>query len=674
MMRCRVAVSALVPAVALAGLVLAQEPTVNIARHVANGNVSADLELLKEEETVSVASRYEQPISQAPSNVYVITDEDIRHSGATDIPTILRRVPGLEVMQMNGADFNVSVRGNNQTGANKILVMVDGRSIYNDVQGTVNWKLLPVTLPEIKRIEILKGPASAVWGFNAFDGVINIITKSPEELRGTTLQVGGGNFGTISTSAIHAGTIDKFGYRLSIGHNQNADWTNRNALGFRDSLVNVLTTYALSDNSQITLAGGVVDSNAFNSILNQDVTSPLRPTQAYGSATYERPNFLIRAFWNLYDSNSLVRFNPALAPFLSYRSRDGSQEGIHVGNTYNLDVQHAFELSSNNRVTYGANYRYNTLSSNSTSRYSTENRFGVFVQDEWNLARPLTLIAGVRYDLDSFIRPTASPRVALVYNISSEHTLRISASVAYRPPTLLEKRSDVLVLTNAPLPPTTSSVLGGSNLSPEQIISYEAGYQGWYLKHRVRLRADVFVNHISDLISVTNQSNTLATYTNDPGSSDIYGAEAGIEWLATSWLSGFANYSYQDIRQDSSGRTRRGGPHNKFNLGIRGEWDNGLSAEAIYHYYGSAMYPPGASFTTIAQAGLATLPDPLVGSYNRLNMRAAYRFWTQKAAAGYQREAEMAASVFNALDDKAREYPLGEEIGRRIMGWLTLRF
>ena len=94
-----------------------------------------ELQLIKEEETVSIASRYEQPISQAPSNVHVITDEDIRHSGATDIPTILRRIPGIEVMQMSGADFNVSARGNNQPFANKMLVLVDGRSIYIDEIG-----------------------------------------------------------------------------------------------------------------------------------------------------------------------------------------------------------------------------------------------------------------------------------------------------------------------------------------------------------------------------------------------------------------------------------------------------------------------------------------------------------------------------------------------------------
>ena len=117
-----------------------------------------ELQLIKEEETVSIASRHEQPISKAPANVYVITDEDIRHSGAADLPTVLRRIPGLEVTQMTGADFNVSARGNNQLFSNKMLVMVDGRSIYTDSQGGVFWKMIPVTLPEIKRIEVLKGP------------------------------------------------------------------------------------------------------------------------------------------------------------------------------------------------------------------------------------------------------------------------------------------------------------------------------------------------------------------------------------------------------------------------------------------------------------------------------------------------------------------------------------
>src|SRR5205823_9928219 len=206
------------------------------------------LEVL-EDQQVSIADLHDVPISEASGNVYVITDEDIRHSGATDIPTLLRRIPGIEVMQMTGADFNVSVRGNNQQAANTLLVLVDGRSIYEDAFGSVFWALLPVTLPEIKRIEVLKGPASAIYGFNAFDGVVNIITKSPEEMKGNTngtlLQFGGGEFGTIRSAAIQAGTVDKFGYRLSLGHDQNQKWSDRNSLALRANKFNVQSEYAL---------------------------------------------------------------------------------------------------------------------------------------------------------------------------------------------------------------------------------------------------------------------------------------------------------------------------------------------------------------------------------------------------------------------------------------------
>ena len=633
-----------------------------------------ELELIKEEESVGIASRHEQRISDAPGNVYVITDDDIRSSGVTDLPTILRSIPGMEVMQMNGADFNVSVRGDIQPAANKLLVMVDGRSIYIDAQGIVLWKLLPVTLPEIKRIEVLKGPASVLYGFNAFDGVINIITKSPEEMKGTTLQFGGGNVGTLTASAIQAGNVDKFGYRLSIGTNQNADWTNRNALAFRDYLFNIKTEYAISSLSKLTVSGGLVDSNRWDGPLQQDTVVALKPSQGYTHLTYQHSDLVINAFWNRFDAPSIQQFNPAVAPFQTITGVNGSQASPTLADTYNLDVQHGLNFGSVNRLTYGVNYRYNTLSSDFIAQDSHENRLGLYIQDEWKLVKPLSLVAGIRSDLDTFINPTYSPRVALVYNPIQEHTFRLSGSVAYRPPTLFERNANLLLSTKAPLPPTTSSIVGGSGPSPEEIVSYEAEYQGWYFKHRLRARTAVFYNHISDLIIARSISPTLVTLHNDPGSADIYGTEIGAEFLVTRWLSALANYSYQSIHQTFTGSIQRAGPHNRFNVGLRGEWDNGLNAEAFYQYYGSVIYPPGGSSNSLAQVGLTTLPNPTVGSYNLLNLRGGYRFWQQKTEAGYMREAEVAVSVFNALNDEHNEYPFGETIGRRFMAWLTLRY
>jgi iron complex outermembrane receptor protein len=157
------------------------------------------------------------------------------------------------------------------------------------------------------------------------------------------------------------------------------------------------------------------------------------------------------------------------------------------------------------------------------------------------------------------------------------------------------------------------------------------------------------------------------------GEADIYGGEAGVEFLATRWLIGFANYSYQEIGQTFAGQAQRGAPRSKINVGLRGEWDNGFSSEVAYHYYGAVTYPINAAFSAFEPFGVIPT-NPRVGSYNLLNLRAGYRFWQQRAAAGYLREAEVAVSAFNALNDRHKEYPLGDTIGSRIMGWLTVKF
>lgn len=638
-----------------------------------------DLELLKEEETVSIASRYEQPISQAPSNVYVVTDEDIRQSGATDLPTVLRRIPGLEVMQMTGGDFNVSARGGNQPFANKMLVMVDGRSIYLDVQGIVYWKSIPVTLPEIKRIEVLKGPAAAMYGFNAFDGVINIITKSPEEMKGTTLQFGGGELGTISSAAVHAGTVGKFGYRLSVGRDQTQQWGNHDALAFRSHKFNVQTDYALSAVSKLQISGGLIETNRYDGQVGEITSNSVRPSFGYANVLYERGALLVRAWWSGYTDDATINPTSQLFNLIRITDRNGASTNPFSANTYNVDVQHAADLWSTNRLLYGINYRHNSLSSSATDQFSREDRLGLFIQDEWRPTAALTVVAGVRYDLHTQINGTWSPRLAILYQPIEGHTFHLSGSAAYRPPTLFESHQDQRVLSPNPFAPPgflTVPVTGSTGLAPEQITSYEAGYQGWYWKHRLRVRADLFFNHVSDLIGSRITSTGASTFVNDAGTADIYGGEAGIEFLASRWLSGFANYAYEEIGQSFTGTVRRGAPRSKVNAGLRTEWENGLSGEITYYYVGAATYPLAQSFTSLAAfpgAGIV-VPSDRVGSYNLLNLRAGYRFWQQKAAAGYMRDAELAVSVFNALNDEHKEHPLGDLIGRRVMGWLTLRF
>jgi iron complex outermembrane receptor protein len=641
-----------------------------------------ELELIREEETVSIAARQEQPISEAPANVYVITDEDIRQSGATDIPTVLRRIPGIEVMQVTGADFNVSARGDNQLRANKMLVLLDGRSIYLDDQGGVFWKVLPISLLEIKRIEVLKGPASVLYGFNAFDGVINIITKSGEQMKGATLQVAGGEFGTFTTSAIYGGKSGKLDYRLSAGQDQNQKWRDRNSLAFRQYRFNAQGEYALTGQSRLLFSGGVADANHFDGPLVDHIAVTHQPAlHNYVNVGYERPNFFLRAFWNRWDLDALVTPNNInnrnVSQFVRFSDPGGNNPFDRtIWNSYNVEGQHALDLWFRNRLSYGFNYRHNAFDSNFlTPEFVREDRLGFYIQDEWRATQTLTAVAGVRYDLDTFINPTVSPRVALVYTPIPDHSFRIGLSVGYRPPTVFETNTISLGIVTLPfLPsPIIRSLDGSNNLNPEKIISYDASYQGWYLKHRLNLRAALFFNHISDLIGQFQVSPTSFSFLNQ-GQADIYGGEASLEALITRWLTGFASFSYQEIGQTlpATSTLQRGGPRFKYNIGLRGDWDNGINGEIGYYYVGQATYPLSPNLIAFSNLpGGIPPPSTLVGSYNLLNIRAAYRFWEQKKE---KREAEVAVTAFNSLNDRHREHPVGDVIGSRVMGWLTIRF
>jgi iron complex outermembrane receptor protein len=577
-------------------------------------------------------------------------------------------------MQVTGAEFNVSVRGNNQPVANKLLVLIDGRSIYEDAYGSVFWTTLPITLPEIKRIEVLKGPAAALYGFNAFDGVINIITKSSSEMKGTTLQLGGGELGTIRAAAIQAGSYDKLGYRLSIGHDQNQQWRNRDALALRQTKVNVQTEYALSSDSRFVFQGGYLGNNRFDGQVFETIAETSTGIDSgYLNALYERPNFFIRAWWQYWGHENEESVFPTLQRFFTIIDRTGNPNQDRHRNTYNVDMQHTLPFGRTHRLTYGANLRYTRFNSNFVlGDAAREDRLGFYVQEEWRPVKQIIATAGVRFDMHSQINPTYSPRVSLVYQPAENHSFRVSGSMAYRPPTLyetfIESHSRLFLFGCPPNCVGIPNVLVGSkNLKPEKIISYDAEYQGWYFKHRLQTRAAIFYNQLSDLISFNIPSPTNSS------KADIYGGEAGLEFLLTEWLSGFANFSYEEIGQSLTGTTKRGAPRFKYNAGLRGELENGLNGELSLYYVSSAVYPIAPFFTTAQNLPLGSppgsgppAPNTRVDSYTLLNIRVAYLFWHRKA--------EVAFAAFNSLNDKHKEHPLGDTIGSRVMGWLTLKY
>ncbi|MDP8214719.1 MAG: TonB-dependent receptor plug domain-containing protein [Candidatus Euphemobacter frigidus] len=206
---------------------------------------------------VITPARKPQPITQAPASVSVITAEEIRPSGLTNIPDILRRLAGVDVMELSPGDIQVGIRGLNATISNKILVMINGRSVYMDFYGTTMWSTLPVLLEEIERIEVVRGPGSALYGANAFCGVINIITKDPRELAGTHLSGSAGTVNTFRGTAIQAGEINDFAYKLAAGWKEQGFWEDRHQKSLENFIADGTLSYSLDREKEIALDAGI---------------------------------------------------------------------------------------------------------------------------------------------------------------------------------------------------------------------------------------------------------------------------------------------------------------------------------------------------------------------------------------------------------------------------------
>ncbi|MDH3254011.1 MAG: TonB-dependent receptor plug domain-containing protein, partial [Acidobacteriota bacterium] len=175
---------------------------------------TAELESI-EDVIVVTASRTEQRLNEVPASMTVLSSEDMEKIPADDFGDYLRNVPGLNVAQMSARDVQVSGRGATFSLANNELVLMDNRTLYLDFFGFVMWDFVPMDANEIKQIEVVRGPGSAVWGANAMTGVINLITKKPREMQGTSIKLGGGELGTAFAAVTHAGASDTFGYKIS---------------------------------------------------------------------------------------------------------------------------------------------------------------------------------------------------------------------------------------------------------------------------------------------------------------------------------------------------------------------------------------------------------------------------------------------------------------------------
>jgi iron complex outermembrane receptor protein len=384
-----------------------------------------DLEELLNTEVIT-ASRSSQKLSDVPNAAYVLTAEDIKRSGAVDIPEVLRLVPGIDVAAIYGNSYAASTRGFNDRFAQRMLVMIDGRTIYTAFFGGVFWENEEIFLEDIERIEIIRGPGGTMWGANSVNGVINIITKDPEKDQGLMVTGKAGSKSYREAVTSYSETLaEKFSYRITGGYRE--DEGTRGVHDYRRVPKGTgRAKYKLSDDTTLHFFAGVNESQ-----IGLDVTNYTTRTNANVRSNYE----MLR-FEHHFSNTSQLQ----IQGFHNYAAGNSSDKALQVEERKSgAEFQHSFAFGERHRIVWGANYRNAEINSTFLKPQNDhDDLVGVFVQNTFTLFENLDFITGIKYETNSFTGGDWSPRGCILYSPSSNHHLRFSVLRSYRTPAFFE--------------------------------------------------------------------------------------------------------------------------------------------------------------------------------------------------------------------------------------------
>jgi iron complex outermembrane receptor protein len=442
---------------------------------------------------VTSVSRKEQSLSKTGAAVYVISQDDIRRSGMTNIPDLLRLAPGVDVARITANTWAISIRGFNDRYSTNVLVLIDGRSIYNQEFSGVWWDQQSVPLEDIDRIEVIRGPGGTVWGANAVNGVINIITKTTEDTHGgivsaaTGSQDGARGFvrygGTIGSKGGNKGSYRVFGDYSNVeksglaNGSYAADGSHASQGGFRTDL-------NLTDRDTLMVEGDVYRAEE-----GQTITTVLSNT-SFETKTFNSPiqaeTNNVQGRWNHTFANGSETSLQAFYTDL-YRI-DQAEDDQDI---YDLDFQYHFKMGSRHDLVSGIGYRHTTLDYDGFYNYKyslpelSSNLVSAFAQDEIKLSNAVALTVGSKFERNSFTGFEFEPSAELVWAPSERRAVWFSAARAIRQPSWIYSNS-TFDAASFPLQGGGLGVFritGTSHSRTEQMIDFEAGYRTQISKH-----------------------------------------------------------------------------------------------------------------------------------------------------------------------------------------------
>ncbi len=504
---------------------------------------------------ITSVSKKAQAMNDAAAAVFVITNEDIKRTGVTSVPEALRMAPGLDVARIDANKWAVSARGFNGRFANKLLVLIDGRNAYTRTFSGVYWENQDVMLEDVERIEVIRGPGATLWGSNAVNGVINIITKHSSKTQGGLLAGGGGTeeqgfgafryggkLGEDTTGRVYAKGFQRDENTNLAGEGAGDDWDKAQG-GFR-----IDSNLSLEDD--LTVQGDVYHSNIKQTLRLPQTSAPFTGLYKDQAETYG--GNLLSRLKHTFSTTS----DYSLQLYYDYYKRNEAwfSEGR---NTLDLDFQHRFALMERHEVIWGFGYQYThdttragkLVSFNPNSR--KDQLFSGFVQDEIELIdHSLWLTLGTKLEHNDYSGFEGQPTARVMWAPHAQHRLWGAVSRAVRTPSRSEHNMTLLNEVKplpfpAPFDKTRIEMQGNTKFDSESVITYELGYRTTFIKS-LSLDVTAFYSDYENLRFLeTPQEDTPLSFrdgmlvtslalTNDYKAKS-YGVETATVWQMLDW-------------------------------------------------------------------------------------------------------------------------------------------
>ncbi|HWD90758.1 MAG TPA: TonB-dependent receptor [Verrucomicrobiae bacterium] len=563
-----------------------------------------------------------ETLSQTPAAISIVTSDDIRRSGAMNIPEALRQVPGMEVARVDASEWAVSARGFNDVFANKLLVLQDGRTVYSPVFSGVFWDVQGAMMEDIDRIEVIRGPGSTVWGANAVNGVINVISKSAKDTQGLLVSAGGGNidqafvnaryggqFGSNVSYRVYGTYMDQDSFPRPNGQEVNNAWQMGRWGAHLD--------WDASPRDLVTLQGDGYLGAVHQSFNVFDPTSPTLVREVPDRMSVLGGNVLGRWTHTFSDTSELKTQ-------LSYDRTE--RHAVVFGekrDTVDLDAQHSFALGERNALTWGLGYRLSSdeMDKNKPADFTpasdTLNLFSGFAQDEVTVfPDKLKFTAGSKIEHNDFTGWDVEPGGRLAWTPDERNTLWASVSRAVRTPSRVEEAVQINEVESTPFGPAVLQVSGNRHFQSEKLMAYETGYR-IHPCDKISFDLAAFYNVYDDLrsIEVAPGFPLIPAVLANKLYGDTYGFEATATFAVQPWWRLIPTYSL--LKEELHTRN-----HSTDTTSVR--QDEGQDPQQQFSLRSAMDLPRNISLDATLRY-VDELPSLRVGSYVTMDARLSWR-------------------------------------------------